>query len=80
METLHFKVAGKIFSIAADKASMLKRLLPSYAPFYLPEPDDALMLRAEVIDNAVDTQATGKELGQFDCGGTNHGIYQLEDG
>ena len=80
METLHFKVAGKNFSIAADKASMLKKLLPSYAPFYLPEPDDALMLRAEVIDNAVDTQATGKELGQFDCGGTNHGIYQLEDG
>ena len=28
----------------------------------------------------MDSTPRGKELGQFDCGGTNHGIYRTEKG
>lgn len=80
METLHFKVAGSCFSIAAPETIDLKSLLPSYAPFHIPEPDQDLILEAVISDGAVDPLEEGEELGQFDCGGTNHGVYRLEDG
>ncbi len=59
---------------------MLKRLLPSYAPFFIKDPDDQLMFELTVAEGAVDTTGEGAELGQFDCGGSNHGVYRLEDG
>lgn len=80
LETLHFKVADAIFSIQAAQAKVIKRLLPSYAPFYLPNPCGKVMMNAIIDNGAVDLQAEGEELGQFDCGGTNHGVYRLADG
>lgn len=80
METLCFKVADSCFAIHAPQADELKRLLPSYAPFFLKECHEPLILEATVATDAVNSTPRGKELGQFDCSGTNHGIYRTEEG
>lgn len=80
LETLHFKVADCCFAIKAAEAATVKRLLPSYAPFFIRATEEKQILIAEISDNTVDTDAAGEELGQFDCGGTNHGVYRLDDG
>ena len=81
MEKLCFKVADLCFSIEAPSASMIKKLLPSYAPFYVAEGEDSNSMLCVVVNNGVvDANAEGEELGQFDCGGTNHGVYRLAEG
>lgn len=80
METLHFKVADACFAIHSNDSKELKKLLPSYAPFFIRENDEALIFEASVEDGVIDTNAEGDELGQFDCGGTNHGVYKLPNG
>lgn len=80
MYTLYFKVADICFAIHAEHANEIKSLLPSYAPFYLQKCSEPIILNAELIDGEVDCKPEGTELGQFDCGGTNHGIYQMDDG
>ena len=81
MEKLCFKVADLCFSIEAPSASMIKKLLPSYAPFYVAEGEDSNSMLYVVVNNGVvDANAEGEELGQFDCGGTNHGVYRLAEG
>lgn len=78
--TSHFRVADISFSVTAAADDGPQRLLPSFAPFYLPEPGEDLALEAEVAEGAVSAEAEGKELGQFDCGGAMQGVYRLEDG
>ena len=81
MEKLCFKVADLCFSIEAPSASMIKKLLPSYAPFYVAEGENSNSMLYVVVNNGVvDANAEGEELGQFDCGGTNHGVYRLAEG
>lgn len=81
MEALIFKVADIYFSIQATSTDMLKRLLPSYAPFYIGKhTDHPLALEATVGVDLVSDQPEGEELGQFDCGGCNHGIYRNANG
>lgn len=81
MERLYFKVADLCFSIEAASASLLKKLLPSYAPFWIKTAEgENVMLRVVVKNDAIDANEEGEELGQFDCGGTNHGVYRLTEG
>ena len=81
METLYFKVADLCFAIQANDKQLIKKLLPSYAPFYLPQGSDGkVVLVATIREGAVNAEAEGEEIGQFDCGGTNHAIYKLQDG
>ena len=80
METLFFKVADILFTIQGKSADELKKLLPSYAPFNIAATDAKPALSLTVEDGAIDTSAVGEELGQFDCGGSNHGIYRTEQG
>lgn len=80
METLVFKVADVYFSIQAANANELKKLLPSYAPFYVKNAEEPLILQATIDNHLVNDQPEGEELGQFDCGGCNHGIYKTADG
>ena len=74
-------MADLCFAIQADNKQQIKRLLPSYAPFYIQQGSDSVLaLVATIADGMISAEAEGKELGQFDCGGTNHAIYQLEEG
>lgn len=80
METLLFKVADLCFALHAPQTQILKRLLPSYAPFNIDKADGKIMLNAFVENGRVSAEPEGEELGQFDCGGTNHGIYKYNTG
>lgn len=77
MEALYFKVADNCFAIKSPLSKQIKKFLPSYAPFYLPTPKFPIILEVEVVDGMINTDPDGEELGQFDCGGTNHGVYHL---
>ena len=54
-------------------------LIPSSKPFETELTDEQLVFELTVDDTFRPT-ATGEEIGQFDCGGNNHGVYQREDG
>lgn len=57
-------------------------LLPSSEPFRQKEPPgaDVPLLFELTVDDAWRPDHKGEEIGQFDCGGNNHGVYRLEDG
>lgn len=80
MDTLLFKVADLYFSIKGSSAQFLKELLPSYAPFFVKNTTEKVILKVLVDNELVDATPEGEELGQFDCGGTNHGVYKLASG
>ncbi|MBQ0141678.1 MAG: hypothetical protein KBT06_02560 [Prevotellaceae bacterium] len=54
-------------------------LIPSSAPFET-EVDDCDCLFSLVVNDSFRPEKKGEEIGQFDCGGNNHGVYLLEDG
>ena len=78
---LSFKIADHpcriIFSKGIDDG---REYLPSYAPFYTPEPNPRNIFLLTVSDDLVNTQPEGKEIGQFDAGGCNHGVFLLDKG
>lgn len=84
VETLYFKVADAGFTIEAPSADDIKETLPTYAPFWISNPkkmDVEVILKAKISPSTpVNTEKEGEELGQFDCGGSNHGVYLLPDG
>lgn len=73
-------MADVAFTLRTPSIAALKRLIPSYAPFCIAEPAGPVILTADIADGLENTDAEGEELGQFDCGGTNHAVYRLEDG
>ena len=54
-------------------------LMPSYEPFRTDLTDEPLLFTL-TVDSAFKPGKKGDEVGQFDCGGTNHGVYLKEDG
>lgn len=55
-----------------------ERLLPSFAPFLVDELDETELV--VTVDDSFQMQRSTDEVGQFDCGGCNHGVYQCADG
>ncbi len=77
MQTLSFRVADLGFRLVFNDIDDARPLLPSYAPFYVKAQEpEAEMLTLTVAENFCDFTAEGEEVGQFDCGGINHGIYR----
>lgn len=56
-----------------------ERLIPSSRPFEVPV-DDSPVIFELTVDDSFRPERTGAEIGQFDCGGNNHGVYRQEDG
>lgn len=80
-ETLHFEVAESQFSIHYEGEYPLRGLIPSYAPFHIKQTDEAKKaFTLHVVTTPLPSEQDYKELGQFDCGGINHGVYLREDG
>lgn len=77
---LTFRVADRNFRIIFPEGTDGRRFLPSYAPFYVKEGADDLMFSLCVDNEAVSFLPEGKEVGQFDAGGNNHGVYLFDDG
>ena len=65
--------------IFVDGGKNDERLLPSSEPF-AESPTDEPMLFELTVDDEFRPSQRGKEIGQFDCGGNNHGVYRKEDG
>ena len=64
--------------VCADELDSAQ-LLPSFAPFVCPEADSPL-LTMEVSAGTPADFSSWNEIGQFDCGGANHGVYLDADG
>lgn len=82
MKKIYYKVGRHIYCVNFLDEKNSEVLLPSSKPFKLAqEPtNDTPLLFTLNVDDSWRPDAKGKEIGQFDCGGNNHGVYQLEDG
>ncbi len=78
-QTFYYRVGEHALAVCfADKEND-DALIPSFAPFRLDEkPDDLLFTLT--VDDHLEWPESGEEIGQFDCGGCNHGVYRLADG
>lgn len=75
-----YKVGGHAYRITfADNGVNDDRLLQSSKPFETPL-DDSPLLFEMFVDDSFRPKETGKEIGQFDSGGNNNGVYIREDG
>ncbi|MBR1713021.1 MAG: hypothetical protein IJ722_06425 [Alloprevotella sp.] len=77
---LHFRIAGLPLRILFTDGSDARKLLNSYAPFYEPHPSDSPVMTVRFGSGLVSAEATSAEVGQFDAGGCNHGVYRLPEG
>lgn len=78
MKNIRYKVAGHGIGVRFVDDWNDERLLPSFAPFVSDEPGELLF--EMIVDDAFRFETRGEEVGQFDCGGCNHGVYRLPDG
>lgn len=86
-KTYQYKVARLPFRVvfsevteeSAETEGNGEYLLPSCRPFSTELSDEPLSFTL-TVDDKFRPEHKGKEIGQFDCGGNNHGVYQLEDG
>lgn len=76
---LTFRVADFCFRLRFPDGTDGRRMLPSYAPFHVPEGSDDLIFTLQVTTDAVSLSPEGEEIGQFDAGGNNHGVFRLAD-
>ncbi len=82
MSKLICRVAGHVLAVEFCDAHNDASLLPSFKPFELTEEEAASAEPTLVVtvNDSFTFQTLGQEVGQFDCGGCNHGVYLLEDG
>ena len=78
METHRFRIGGHLCEIAFCNEGDGADLIPSFAPFAVEDGGD-LLFRL-VVDKDFRWDLRGDEVGQFDCGGNNFGVYRMADG
>lgn len=82
MKEVYYTVGRHTYRVRFCDERNTEALLPSSEPFRLADApaEDAPLLFELKVDDAWRPAKKGKEIGQFDCGGNNHGVYLLEDG
>ncbi len=81
MQILTFRVAETCFRLEFSDMTDARPLLPSYAPFCIENDTPcSRIFEMSIAAGLVSFTPDGKEVGQFDCGGINHGIYELSGG
>lgn len=78
MTTARFRIAEQNLEINYLQQQAQENLLPSFQPFAY-DGDETPMLHI-YVDDDFDISTLGHEIGQFDCGGSNHGVYLTPDG
>ena len=68
----YYKVGGHAFAISFVDAANDDKLIPSFAKFRLEEKPTELLFSL-TVDDSLEWQEDGEEIGVFDCGGCNHG-------
>ena len=71
---LFYRVGGHAFCIVFLDDCNDQSLIPSFSRFKINEPSEPLLFTLTVDDSFRFSQK-GEEIGQFDCGGCNHGVY-----
>lgn len=76
-----YKVGGHCYSVDFRDERNSAALLKSSDPFRIIDMEgiDSLLFEL-VVDDSWRPDRKGVEIGQFDCGGNNHGVYVLDDG
>lgn len=77
----YYRVGYHVYCVNFCDERNTMALLPSSEPFRMTDlPKDEPLLFELKVDDAWRPEQKGKEVGQFDCGGNNHGVYLLPDG
>ena len=71
---LFYCVGGHSFCVVFKDECNDESLIPSFARFRQEEPADTLLFTL-TVDDSFRFNTKGEEIGQFDCGGCNHGVY-----
>ncbi len=78
-QTKQYKVGGLSFRIIFKGTENDATLIPSFDVFETEITDEPLIFTL-TVDDSFRPSKKGEEIGQFDCGGTNHGVYQTVEG
>ena len=79
MKEYYYKVGGHSLAVIFVDEENDEKLIPSFAPFRLEEKPEDLLFTMTVDDN-LEWEQDGEEIGVFDCGGCDHGVYRMPDG
>ena len=71
---LFYRFGGHAFCVVFRDECNNESLIPSFARFKLDEPAESLLFTL-TVDDSFHFGTKGEEIGQFDCGGCNHGVY-----
>lgn len=88
---LSFKVAEACFRVTfPNRADSQALTTQNYAPFRITDNDETEFMFTMTVNSTISTteersplipfEATGKTVGEFDCGGAMHNIYNLPNG
>ena len=75
---LFYRVGGHAFSVFFKDDYNDESLIPSFSRFRIDEPAEPLLFTL-TVDDSFRFSTKGEEIGQFDCGGCNHGVYCTGD-
>lgn len=79
MMTCYYEIGGHSIAVRFVNEENNDDLIPSFAPFRLQD-EPAELLFTMLVDDNLDWPQQNDEIGQFDCGGCNHGVYRTDDG
>lgn len=79
MQKRCYKIADLGISICYEDLN-IETLLPSFDKFVVDEGESIDSICDVTINNTTKRENYCNEIGQFDCGGINHGVYLLEKG
>lgn len=79
MSIQRYKVALHLLEVELPESLPASSVIPSFSPFVCEEEGDVLFHMSVSFGTAPDVSGM-MEVGQFDCGGANHGVYRGEDG
>lgn len=79
MSTHNYQVALHRLRIVLPDTLSASDVIPSFSPFECEEEGDVLLSMEVSVGVAPDFSGM-LEIGQFDCGGANHGVYRSADG
>ena len=75
---LFYRVGGHAFCMVFHDDCNDESLIPSFSRFKIDEPAESLLFTL-TVDDSFRFSKKGEEIGQFDCGGCNHGVYCTEN-
>ena len=79
MSTYTYMVAKHRLKVVLPDTIVANHIIPSFSPF-ASEEEGKLLFTMNVRVGVEKIEESLTEIGQFDCGGANHGVYQTTDG